>query len=513
VAIVVSHLGSDFDQLVRGALRQIELADLVELRLDRCGSPGASKLRDFVQAAGKPVIAAVKGREQGGDFAGGRSERFAILEQAAGAGCAFVDVDWSEALELGPLSNPRCHRIVSRHDRSGTPPDLARFEEEVREVLGEGDAIKLVTQAHTSLDGLRVLRHLRGARGGLIAFAAGEAGTFTRLLAPIFGSAFTYAAPAIVPGEAPAPLSGAGQLRVNDLRGLLPPGGVHPGTSVFAVVGSRVRHSFSPHVHGMALKMAQLDALFLALETDDLASLLELLDDPCFRGLAITAPHKAAACRLAAAREPTCAVLGAANTLVREGARWRAFNTDVTAVKEVLARVWPFHRQRQGQAYLPQEPPLVGVSALVLGAGGAARAAVLALRELGAQVHVAARRAEAAAELARELGVRALEWTGAKDLPWEVLVNATSVGALQASGPSPVPVEWIRPKTLVLDAVYAPLKTELLAAATRAGCTAVPGAEWFVRQAAAQFQHFTRTAASEPVLRAAFEHALKTSSF
>ncbi len=512
MAIVVSHLGPDFDALARAALRQLPLADIVELRLDLIGDPGEERLRSFVQAAKKPVIVSVHGTESQGAFAGSVDEHCAILQTAARAGCAFVDVDWSLALELGELENPRCHRIVSRHDFSGTPKDLATFEEEVRAVLGEGDLIKLVTLAHDAADGLRLLRYLRGARGGMIAFCAGEAGQFTRALCPMFGSAFTYAAPATMLSEPSAPLTAPGQLRVNDLRGLLPPSGVHPGTAVFAVVGKSVLGSFSPHVHGMALKTAQLDAVFVALQTGDFQACLELMDDACFRGLAVTAPHKQMASELAKARDSFCEKSGAANTLVRDGKGWRAFNSDALAVKEVLERVWPFHLQKQQRVGLGGGPLLAGSKALILGAGGAARAAAWALSELGAEVSVAARRMEAARALAKELRATPIEWAKLREHPYEILVQATPVGSdmetSQGAMECVIPPEWILPRTLVIDSVYRPVRTQLLLAATKLGCTAVPGAEWFVRQATHQFQWFTNTSPSDAVLRAAFENAL-----
>ena len=90
-----------------------------------------------------------------------------------------------------------------------------------------------------------------------------------------------------------------------------------------------------------------------------------------------------------------------------------------------------------------------------------------------------------------------------------MLVHCTPVGSAgRVAGRSPIDERWIRPRQLVLDAVYRPLKTPLLEAAHKKGCTAVPGGEWFVRQAEAQFQLFTRRDADENLMRAAFENAL-----
>jgi 3-dehydroquinate dehydratase/shikimate dehydrogenase len=511
MAIVVSHLGARFEDLARAALRQAPLADLVELRLDRCGFPGHERFAAFVKALGKPVIATVHGPENGGDFAGDLDERFAILHGAAEAGAAFVDVDWRHSLDLGPMTG-KCHRIVSRHDFESTPQDLAAFDEEVRAVLHEGDVIKLVPRARSTADGLRVLRHLRAARGGLIAFCSGEEGRFTRVLCRLFGSAFTYAAAAALPGEAAPEPTAPGQIRANDLRGLLPPGGGNAQTAIFGVVGRPLAHSFSPHVHDMALKMARLDALYLAFETDDLEQFLELADDPLFRGFSVTAPCKQAAFALAQARDEASHAARAANTLVREaGGAWRALNTDVPAVRETLETAWRYHRSKRGASVASEGGALSGVHALVLGAGGAARAVAQAVREAGGRVTLAARDPKRGAAVAAELGASSVAWDAIPRTAHDVLVNATPVGTAQAdgsAGPSPVPPDWIGADSLVLDAVYNPVRTRLLADATARGATAVPGAEWFVRQAGRQFAAFTRQTPDDAVLRAAFENAL-----
>jgi 3-dehydroquinate dehydratase / shikimate dehydrogenase len=509
MAIVVSHLAEDFETLAGQALRQAALADLIELRLDSIPNPGEERLRAFVRAAKKPVIVAVNGPEAHGSFEGDPEERYAILRTAAKAGAMFVDIDWRESLDLGPMEG-KCHRIVSRHELEGTPEDLAGLDEEVRAVLHEGDAVKLVTRARTSEDGLRMLRHLGRARGGLIAFCSGEAGSFTRALAPIFGSPFTYAAPAAQRGEEGAPATAPGQLRVNDLRAAFPPGGVSSQTAIFAVVGRPVGGSLSPHVHGMALKAGRLDAVYVALEPATLEGLLELCEDDHWRGFSVTAPFKQAAFRAAHTRDEDSHAARASNTLVRDAQGWRAHNTDVAALQDTLVRGYAFHRQKSGQAHLAQEG-LGGAHALILGAGGAARAAALAVQKAGGRATVAGRNPAQVAELARELRCSAIAWQDIPATAHDILIHATPVGSSTFVGhPLPIAEDWIRPGTLVLDAVYRPVKTALLAAATKKGCTAIPGAEWFVRQAAAQFQIFTHQEARDDLLRAAFENALRS---
>ena len=501
MAIVVSHIDRDFDVLGARALRQAPLADLIELRLDRIGHPGEEALRRFVKASPKPVIVTIHGSEAFGTFEGSVDERCEILHAAARAGARFVDIDWTLSLELG-LMEGKCHRIVSRHDAEGTPEDLARFDEEVREVLHEGDAVKLVAHASSAEDGLRMLRHLRTARGGLIAFSSGPRGSFTRVLAPIFGSPFTYAAPADLGGEGAAEPTAPGQLRVNDLRATFPPVGATSETAVFAVLGSPISHSLSPRVQGMALKSAHLDAVFVPIEPSDFAAFLALADDPCFRGFSVTAPFKTEAWRLARHADEFSAAVEASNTLVREDSSWHGYNTDCLAIGEVLERAFKVHGE------LPGRPvALAAARVLVLGTGGAARAALGTLARAHARATVVGRRLDAAEGLARHFGCASIPWDEIASEPYDVLIHCTPHGSGGETEPV-IPEDWIRPGTLVLEAVYRPLRTPLVSAAERRGCTVIPGAEWFVRQAREQFHLFTQKTPDEELMRLTFENAL-----
>ena len=501
MALVVSHLADDFDTLTRQALRQAPLADLIEIRLDRIGHPGKERLAAFCREAPNPVIVTCNGPEAYGTFAGSHDELFDLYHDAAEAGARFVDIDWRLSLDLGEVEAP-CHRIVSRHEPD-TPEDLDALHEEVQEVLYEGDVTKLVTHATSCEDGLRLLSWLRTTKG-VVSFCAGEAGSFTRVLAPVFGSPFTYCAPAVMPGEPTPEATAPGQVRVNDLMGLLPPGGISQETAVFGVVGNPVGHSWSPWVHGMALKAARLDAVYVGLEPSSFETFLELATDENFRGFSVTAPFKEAAFRATGQPDEGARRTAAVNTLVREkDGGWRGANTDVSAVRDTLEKAFRFHG-RGGD-----RPAAVATAhTLVLGAGGAARAAAWAVKSLGGRVTLAARREERARALATELEVEAVAWDGIPQVEYDALVNATPVGSA-ALDPEALVIseDWIRPGTVVFDAVYRPIRTPLLVAAAGRGCTPIPGGEWFVRQAVAQFKLFTHHDPDEELMRKAFEHA------
>jgi len=290
---------------------------------------------------------------------------------------------------------------------------------------------------------------------------------------------------------------------VNDLRALLPPGGATQETAVLGLVGRGLGHSFSPHVHGMALRAARLDAIYVAFEPRDFGRFLGLCAAENFRGFSVTAPFKEDAFRAAAEQDGAASSARAANTLVRVGAKWRACNTDVPAVRETLDRAFQIHGREPGR------PVALGASrVLVLGTGGAARAAAWAAKSSGARVAVAGRDRARAECLARELGCEALDWAEIPGWEHDVLVHATPQGSLADPNVLAIPDDWIRPGTLVLDAVYRPIRTPLLMAAKKRGCTCVPGGEWFVRQAREQYRLFTQGEPDDQVLRAAFENAL-----
>lgn len=496
MAIVVSLLEPDLPSLHSALERNLPLADLIELRLDEIGHPGDEALADLIRRCTKPVIVTIHGSEGFGSFEGSLDERFEILHAAARAGADFVDIDWRWSLDLGEMEG-KCHRIVSRHIHDGTPEDLEALHEEQKAVLYEGDITKLVTHATCHEDGLRLLRYLRASGGGLIAFCSGEAGTFTRLLAQIFGSPFTYAAP-----KGAGCVTAPGQMRVDDMLGAAPPGGFSPETAIFGIIGRPVGHSWSPLLHNMAFKAAHLDAIYLAFEPAELESFLQLADDENFRGFSVTAPFKQDALRLAKSAEHSAQVAGAANTLVRDADGWLASNSDVSALRDVISASLEAHRSRGLHT-----PAIAQARVLVLGAGGAARAAAQATRELGALLTISARRDEAAKALADSFHGEHLPWNEVAGANYHILIHCTPAGSLAVPGELPFPVDTLPTERIVIDANYRPLRTPLLMAAMERGNTPVPGGEWFVRQAMEQFRRFTHHDPDEALMRATFEHA------
>ena len=255
-------------------------------------------------------------------------------------------------------------------------------------------------------------------------------------------------------------------------------------------------HSLSPAMQNAALRAVGLTAWryqLLPVPPQLVAETLRALPAAGLRGVNVTIPHKAAALAVATDPSPRARVIGAANTLVyRADGAIAADNTDAPALVEALERLRP-----------GSGPP---ATALVLGAGGSARAAVWALRDTGvAEVRVWNRTPERARALAGELGARAV----AAPAPAELLVNCTAVGldGDDPFGPLGLEATDLASYGVVVDYVYTRSGTRLVDAARAAGVPAIDGLELLVAQGALAFTQFTGRPAPEETMREAARSA------
>ena len=263
-------------------------------------------------------------------------------------------------------------------------------------------------------------------------------------------------------------------------------------TAVCGIVLHPAGHTRSPAMHNAAFAKLGLDAVYLAFDVPPAALDGALAGARAlgFRQLAISIPHKRAAVSRLDEVDEVARRIGAVNTATLRQGRWVGSNTDWIGAVRALEREGPLRDRR----------------AVVLGAGGAARAVVFGLRERGAHVVVLNRTPERARELADELGadgagpLEALERT-----PHDLLVNTTSVGL--RSDASPVPARAIAEGALVMDAVYEPERTRLLRDAVLRGARVVPGKWMLVHQAAEQLRLWTGLDAPLEAMAEAFDRA------
>jgi shikimate dehydrogenase len=256
---------------------------------------------------------------------------------------------------------------------------------------------------------------------------------------------------------------------------------------ICGVLGWPVRHSRSPAMHEAGYRALGLDEWryqLLPVPPELLEETVRGLPGAGFAGANVTIPHKEAALALADDATDSARAIGAANTLTFQDGRIHADNTDAPGLIDAL----------------PFDP--AGRTAVVLGAGGSARAVVWALLNAGADVRVWNRTSERAERLCAEIGGR----TAQAPLPAaDLLVNTTSVG-LRGEDPFkalPLRVDAIDGYPCLVDLVYGSGPTALVSAAQAAGATVVDGLEILVRQGARSFAHWTGQSPPLDVLRAA----------
>ncbi len=233
-------------------------------------------------------------------------------------------------------------------------------------------------------------------------------------------------------------------------------------------------------MHEAGYRATGLDWRYVPFEIDDLPGAIMAMRALGIRGLGISMPFKRDVVALLDAIDPLAARIGAVNTVVNDDGRLTGYNTDGIGASRALEEVIA----------------LDGTPVLVLGAGGAARAVVVGLRDRGARVTVCNRSDHRAAALAGELEVEARAWQERDALDgFEVLVNASSAGMHDVDPKSPIAPRALRHDLCVMDIVYKPLDTALLRAAARAGARTIHGGRMLLHQAAHQFELYTGTAA------------------
>jgi len=458
---------------------------LAEVRLDGLwpGVPDSDAAADdllaLADAADRPLVATLRPRRQGGRFEGPEDVRLGLLRSALRAGFAYADL---EAEGIGDAE--RAHLL--KGDATGGViasqhlPDVPCRSDGLTVLLQMHDLgaayDKLAYPAGAFPDLLRAFELVRAhaARGGRPNVATMvHGGAATRCLLALAGNRATYGSAPGLPPAAP------GQPTIEDLVatwrhwGLEPAdldlGAERPGQWL-AVLGMPVAHSLSPRIHNAALRAAGRRERFGAFEVPASASALRLLLHVAPRigmlGASVTAPHKVDAAR-ASDGDESVRRTGAANCLRFEPSpdggidKVRSTNTDFTALRRLLQP-----HVRRGEA------------ALVLGAGGAARAAIAALQDLGASVSFASRDHARAAEVAKASGASWIPWDKRGEVRAGILVQATPLGS--SGEPSPVDVAGAR---VAAELVYASGATDFQRKAASAGATVIDGKAILLAQA------------------------------
>ena len=462
----------ELDALRNACERAVEWADLIELRLDYLERT-PENLTEVLQNISFPVILTFRPSEQGGYRQLNREERLKFWNNVAPRG---EQIWWDVEGDLTDELSPDWARvIVSHHDFNGVPDNLNDIYKRLASTPAK--VIKIAVQSHDVVDCIPVFQLLNLDGREVIPIAMGNAGISTRVLGPSRGAFLTYGS--LDDENATA----QGQVTARNLRSLYHIDKIDHETIVCGLIGLPVMHSVSPQIHNGWFAEERLNGVYLPFEVKDLDRFLRRMVDPRtrelswkLRGLSVTAPHKRAVMDHLDWIEPTAKEIGAVNTIVIEADRLLGYNTDVVGFTEPLLQKFASLSNRR---------------AAIIGAGGAARAAVWALQNLNIATTIFARDLDKAQPLAESFGVNCEPLVSASFRDYDLVVNTTPLGSGAYIDQSPVTAEQLNSVCCVYDLIYNPADTRFLQEARKAGCDTIGGLDMLVAQAKIQFELWT----------------------
>jgi len=455
-------------------------ADMFEIRADCLEK---LDLLTILRARTEPLLFTCRSAEQGGRWEGEEERRRMVLLEAVRRGFDYVDVEYeSRFMEVVAEKTGR-GLVLSHHDLQGVPEDLDELYSEMREM--GADVVKIAVTPRSMTEVGRFLAFAnRIAQGGgppLVPIAMGPLGVVSRVIAGRYRAPFTFAAPEAGAEAAP------GQIPLDEMLEVYRAGRVGPATKLFGVLGSDVSRSLSPRLHNAAFDAAGEDAVYVPFSSPSLDPFLTALPALEVAGFSVTIPFKQEIIGHLQKLDEVASAAGSVNTVVVKDGKLHGSSTDGAGVVAAL----------EGRI------ALADAETVILGAGGAARAAARALVDAGSRVTLLARDPARAAVVADALGCAWGNLAHVAGCKWDLLLNATPVGSGELADESPLPAELHRQGSVVLDMVYEPRETPLLRDARAAGAVAVGGLDMLIAQAARQFETWTGKPAPLDAMRAA----------
>jgi 3-dehydroquinate dehydratase/shikimate dehydrogenase len=329
----------------------------------------------------------------------------------------------------------------------------------------------------------RAARETKGSQKIIIGM--GPFAVCTRVLAKQLGCTFTYT----TPEEDDIQLAAPGQLTPQTLVDFYRFRELNVDTKIYAVTGYPLLATSSPEFFNNIFKQEKMNCVYLPLPARSIEYFLELADEIGLCGASVTVPHKEKVIPHLSHIDPKVESVGACNTIVRtpnmfdKSEGWSGYNTDIVGFSETLLAFIKKSNLR-----------FRGVT--IIGAGGAAKAIAGTVFALGGKALILNRSAERAKELAgRYRGFRwaPLDEYGAKKINWfyrQIIIQCTNVGMAPDEDSDPLSDYQFRGSEYVMDIIYKPETTKMLARAKRAGCKIQNGYDMLTRQAKAQYNLF-----------------------
>jgi 3-dehydroquinate dehydratase/shikimate dehydrogenase len=450
-----ANTSAELLQLLKTASKQLEDGRenyLLEFRLDSVDHISVD-LRAYIAQQAHRAIICLRSKNAGGSFDRSEQERIEILNSLLILKPAWVDLEVDTDFEK--LTHGNTKRIVSVHRFSGT---LEAFSDAIRGLDQKGfDAIKGAMLLTDTAENQTLLELAQSLKTPHVVIGMGEAGLVSRLRYRHFGSLWTYASAS----ETTATAAGQPSLK-RALEFGLPRSADH---SFIALLGDeRIRYSKGPYVYNRLFRKKNLPWSYIPMPTNSPKKTLELAQKLGAIGASVTIPHKETL-----AHEIPCdnkAKIGATNTIaIRPNSTMLASNTDIEGFSV------PLTRARVSKNW----------KCLILGAGGAAQAAVEACRQLELIPIIAARNMEKSME--KHKNILVIPWEKRTDVEAEVLINTTPLGG---QDPSVWPTNHPLNKILVFDCAVSPEESLLLKRAREEGARSISPLEMWAVQGVRQ---------------------------
>jgi 3-dehydroquinate dehydratase / shikimate dehydrogenase len=476
--ICVSVCGRTADEVVAKMKSAGELADVIEIRFDCLDPDQIEPLIEKIATDDRQLLITFRPAGQGGARSLTRDERIAFWELVATRlrNEPLVDLELDVDFPTG-IAEDRI--IASAHYFDRLPDDLSDvFEKMLSFGCGGVKLAAVVNDAPDAVDVWNLLDHFDRPA---IPIAMGEAGKWTRILGLAYSAPLTYASLDLAGATAP------GQISAKDLRDVYRAKELTPRSHIYAVLAGDTSYSLSPYMHNAAFKSEGLDSAFVPMQVSDLEAFMRRMvkgatreTELHFRGFSITNPHKQTVVKYLDRMDEAAQKIGAVNTIKVEGGKLIGYNTDAPGFIGPLERAFGDLRDAR---------------VAVVGAGGAARAVVYALKNAGAEVTLLARDQAKASSFADEFDISVDQLTAddrSLGPETDILVNATPAGTRgEQENAAIFSADELRGVRLVYDLVYNPVETRLIQEAKSAGIEILGGLEMLIAQGARQFEIWT----------------------
>ena len=371
----------------------------------------------------------------------------------AGKDISLIPKGFPGLVDVAESNVPASFRCIrSIHDFNSTPSSdsIVKMLSDGEQEISKG---AFLASSFTDLHNIYIASKKLDRKHVLLGM--GDTGQITRLRQKLLDNEFTF-------GYLDGPTA-PGQFSARELDEL------GDDCMVVGITGNPVTHSKSPKMQNAAIDAADLNAIYLRFGSPDLDHMRDVMCEYDIIGMNVTIPHKQDVIQQMDSVSKVAETVGAVNTVINDGGWFKGENTDVEGVLRTFENI-----------------ELNGKKVLIMGSGGAARAAGYAFMESGSDTFVTGRNKLTVDSLCRDLGTERIDAPSAEG--FDIVVNCTPIG-MYTDGRYPADVTRLNEKQTVFDMVYG-IVTPLIAAAKEAGCTVRDGSDMLVGQGAASFEHW-----------------------